>query len=221
MGQIVPSQSSKLVSIMTVDIVDLGSGNTLAIKNWIEKSNVIARTVQNVNELHSEVLVLPGVGAAGSYMERLRENAFHTSILNHVRNGGRVIGICLGFQIMSSFSEEDGGVEGLGLIEAEVKRLSDKRSHNGWEPLLLRKDKMKKQTFNAKAKLSRKTVLKGRVFYNHEYGVINKDAKAFTVPVSPEFNQYAGLFVKDRIIGIQFHPEKSQLTGLELISMIL
>lgn len=221
MVQIVPSQSSKLASTMTVDIVDLGSGNILAIKNWIEKSNVSARSVQNVNELQSEVLVLPGVGSAGCYMEKLRESAFQTSILNHVRDGGRLIGICLGFQLMSSFSEEDGGVEGLGLIEAEVKRLSNKKSHNGWESLLLRKDNMKKQTFNAQEKLSRKTVLKGRVFYNHEYGVINKDTKAFTVPVSSEFNQYAGLFVKDRIIGMQFHPEKSQLTGLELISMIL
>ena len=206
---------------MAVDIIDLGSGNIRSITNWIEKSNISARAVQDVNELTSEVLILPGVGAAGSYMERLRKNAFHTAIINHVGNGGRLIGICLGFQIMCSFSEEDGGVEGLGLVDGEVERLSDERSHNGWESLYLRKDNMKKQTFNAKENLSRKTVLNGRVFYNHEYGVVNKDSEAFTIPVSPEFGQYAGLFVKDKIIGIQFHPEKSQLTGLELISMIL
>jgi imidazole glycerol-phosphate synthase subunit HisH len=206
---------------MAVDIIDLGSGNIRSIKNWIEKSNINARAVQDANELKSEVLILPGVGAAGSYMERLCKNAFHTAIIKHVSNGGRLIGICLGFQIMSSFSEEDGGVEGLGLIDAEVKKLSNGRPHNGWESFYLRKDNMEKQTFNATEKLSRKTVLNGRVFYNHEYGVVNKDPEAFTIPVSPEFDQYVGLFVKDKIIGMQFHPEKSQLTGLELISMML
>lgn len=206
---------------MSIDIIDLGSGNVRSIKNWIEKAHVNVRLVSKVSELQSEVLILPGVGAVGSYMGRLRETEFDKAIVKHVDNGGRLIGICLGFQIMSLFSEEDGGVDCLGLINAEVTRLSDERSHNEWESLLLRKDSMNAQIFNAAHNLSRKAVLNGRVFYNHEYGVVNKDSEAFTIPISPEFGHYAGLFVKNKIIGIQFHPEKSQLTGLELLSMIL
>lgn len=206
---------------MKVDIVDLGSGNVRSIKNWIEKFNVDARCVRHVDDLTSEVIILPGVGSAGSYMDRLRKSSFDSSIIHHVKKGGRLIGICLGFQIMSSFSEEDGGVEGLSLIDAEVKRLENSVSHNQWEPITFKKNQMNGQSFFSSEKLSRKKILNGRVFYNHEYGVINNDSLAFTVPVSLEMNQYSGMFVKDKIIGIQFHPEKSQLTGLELISMIL
>ena len=206
---------------MKVDIVDVGSGNVRSIKNWIEKCNVDARCVRRVDDLVSEVIILPGVGSAGSYMDRLRKNSFDSAIIEHVQGGGRLIGICLGFQIMSSSSQEDGGIEGLSLIDAEVKRLENSASHNEWEPFAFRKDQMNGQSFSSSEKLSRKTILDGRVFYNHEYGVINNDPHAFTVPVSLKMNQYSGMFVKDKIIGIQFHPEKSQLTGLELISMIL
>ena len=206
---------------MKVDIVDVGSGNIRSIKNWIEKSNIIARSVQDVSELDAEVLILPGVGAAGSYMERLQKGTFDTAIVNHVQRGGRLIGICLGFQIMSSFSEEDGGVAGLGLIDAEVKRLGTRISHTGWETLSFKKNHMNNQSFNASEKSSRKTVVNGRVFYNHEYGLVNRDLDAFTLPISSSLSEFTGLFVKDKIIGIQFHPEKSQLTGVELISMML
>ena len=206
---------------MKVDIVDVGTGNVRSIKNWVEKCNVDARSVRRVDDLVSEVIILPGVGSARPYLDRLRKNLFDTAIIEHVQGGGRLIGICLGFQIMSSFSPEDGGIEGLSLIDAEVKRLENSASHNEWEPFAFRKDRMNSQSFSSSEKLSRKTILDGRVFYNHEYGVINNDPHAFTVPVSTKMNQYSGMFVKDKIIGIQFHPEKSQLTGLELISMIL
>lgn len=206
---------------MKVDIVDLGSGNVRSIKNWIEKCNVDARLVHCVDDLASKVIILPGVGSAGSYMERLRKSSFDLAISDHVQSGGRLIGICLGFQIMASFSEEDGGIEGLSLIDAHVKRLENNMSHNEWEPFSFRKDQMNGQSFSSSEKLSRKTIINGRVFYNHEYGVINKDSQAFTIPISLKMHQYSGMFVKDKIIGIQFHPEKSQLTGLELISMML
>ena len=206
---------------MKVDIVDVGGGNTKSIKNWFESCAVNARCVQRVDQLEADLLVLPGVGAVKSYMERLQQRGFDSAIVDHVNCGGRLMGICLGFQIMTAFSEEDGGVSGLGLIDAEVKRLENGVSHNGWEAFSLRKDQMNGQSFSSSEKLSRKTVLDGRVFYNHEYGVINKDLLAFEVPVSPELTRYSGMLVKDKIIGIQFHPEKSQLTGLALLSMVM
>ena len=85
----------------------------------------------------------------------------------------------------------------------------------------MRKDMMNSQSFNSQYQLTQKKVLDGRVFYNHEYGVINQESGLFSVPVSNSLPQYSGLLVKDNIIGIQFHPEKSQVSGSELISMIL
>ena len=206
---------------MKVDILDIGSGNIRSIKNWIEKENISTRIVSKANEINSDLLILPGVGSAGSYMERLKAGQYDQAVIEHVEKGGRLLGICLGFQIMGNYSEEDGHIEGLGLIDAYTERLADNLSHNGWEPIYLRQNEMNSQSFNSQYKLTKKRILNGRVFYNHEYGVINNESTAFSIPVSGSLSQYSGLLVKDNIIGIQFHPEKSQISGSELISMIL
>ncbi|ACH65102.1 imidazole glycerol phosphate synthase subunit hish 2 [Aliivibrio fischeri MJ11] len=206
---------------MKVDILDVGSGNIRSVKHWIEKANVSTRIVSKISDLHSDLLILPGVGSAGSYMERLKVGKYDQAIIEHVEKGGRLLGICLGFQIMGNYSEEDGNIEGLGLINVHTERLTNNISHNSWEPIYLCQHKMKNQSFNSQYKLTKKRILNGRVFYNHEYGVINNEPTAFSIPVSDGLSQYSGLLVKDNIIGIQFHPEKSQITGSELVSMIL
>lgn len=204
-----------------IDILNIGCGNITSINNWVEKSHLTARIVSDVSELKSNLLILPGVGSAGSFMARLKAKKFDSAIIEHVENGGRLLGICLGFQVMASSLEEDGGVEGLGLIDGNVERLKDNVSHNGWESITLNKYKMNGQKFQAQFNNSRKKILKGRVFYNHEFGFINDDRKSYSLPISEKFNQYSALVVKNNIIGMQFHPEKSQITGLHIISMIL
>lgn len=206
---------------MKIDILDIGSGNIRSIKNWIEKANVSTRIVSKANEINADLLILPGVGSAGSYMERLKAGQYDQAVIEHVEKGGRLLGICLGFQIMGNYSEEDGHIEGLGLIDAHTERLAGNVSHNGWESIYLHRNEMNNQSFNSQYKLTKKRILDGRVFYNHEYGVINNESSVFTIPVSSSLSKYSGLLVKDNIIGIQFHPEKSQISGSELISMIL
>jgi len=206
---------------MSVDILDVGSGNIWSIKNWIEKANVSARVVSDASDIKANLLILPGVGSAGSYMQRLKQGSYDQAILEHLDKGGRLLGICLGFQIMSAYSEEDGGIEGLNLIDGHVERLLGKVSHNSWEPISLRKNELDGQSFHRQMNLSKKQILNGRVFYNHEYGFVNNEKKSFSISVSNSLSKYSGLLVKDKIIGMQFHPEKSQITGLDLISMIL
>ncbi|MCU8238235.1 imidazole glycerol phosphate synthase subunit HisH [Vibrio vulnificus] len=206
---------------MKVDILDIGSGNIRSVKNWIEKSNVATRIVTQPDDIQSEMLVLPGVGSAGSYMQRMKAGNFDEAIKSHVDKGCRLMGICLGFQIMMEYSEEDGYVEGLGLLDGHVERLIGQVSHNAWEALSFRRQEMVGQSFGSRHHLTQKRIFNGRVFYNHEYGVMNKSQDAFSLPVSSAFSQYSGLLVKDNIIGIQFHPEKSQISGTDLINMIL
>jgi len=206
---------------MKVDIIDVGSGNVRSVKNWIEKSHVSTHIVTRPEDIQSEMLVLPGVGSAGSYMQRLRSVYFDEAIKAHIEKGKRLMGICLGFQIMMDYSEEDGHVDGLGLLKGYVERLPGLVSHNGWEPLSFRRQEMNGQGFGSCRQLTQKRIFDGRVFYNHEYGVVSSDESAFTLPISDKFNQYSGLQVKDNIIGIQFHPEKSQVSGTNLINMIL
>lgn len=206
---------------MSVDILDVGSGNIQSVRNWIEKANIPVRIVSKASDMQSNLLILPGVGSAGPYIKRLRHRGCDQAILEHVDKGGRLLGICLGFQILCEYSEEDDGTKGLNLIEGHVERLPRGVSHNSWEPIRFRKNGMNGQSFNAKERLSRRNILDGRVFYNHEYGVVNNNNNSFSIPVSETLSKYTGLYVSSNIIGMQFHPEKSQITGLELLSMVL
>lgn len=207
--------------IMSVDIVDIGSGNIRSIQNWLERLHVPTNIVKSPTEIKSNFLVLPGVGSAGSYMQRMIESGFDQAVIDHVDSGRRILGICLGFQIMAEFSQEDGGTKGLGILKGKVEKLNSNISHNSWEKFEFYRSDLTNQKFNSERKLTRKQKIAGRVFFNHEYGFINNDPLAFSKPISIEYNQYSSMVVKDNIIGIQFHPEKSQLSGLELISMIL
>jgi glutamine amidotransferase len=206
---------------MIVDILDIGSGNIKSIQNWIEKVNVSTRVVTKATDIKSNFVILPGVGSAGPYMDRLRKKEFDKAILDHIDNNGRLMGICLGFQIMGYSSEEDGGVEGLGILDSHTKRLDNNSIHNGWEEYIFKKSDLQKQSFQSRLKLTRKQNINGRVFFNHEYGVISNAENIFNKKISNKYNKYSSIIVKDNIIGIQFHPEKSQKTGLDIISMIL
>jgi imidazole glycerol-phosphate synthase subunit HisH len=204
-----------------IDILDVGSGNLKSLKNWIEKASIPCRYVDNPADIKSGLIVLPGVGSVGPYMSRFREKGFDKAVIGHIGGGGRVLGICLGFQILGGYSEEDGGVECLNILDGHVERIQSCDSHNGWELISLNKKKLNNQSFSSQYQLTRKQKIEGRVFYNHEYGFVNKDADTFDLRISKELDRYSGLIIKDKIIGIQFHPEKSQLSGHELISMIL
>lgn len=208
------------MKILIVEILDIGSGNIRSIQNWIERVNVPTRIVNKATDIRSNFLILPGVGSAGSYMERMKKGDFDKAVTEHVTNGNRLLGICLGFQLMSAFSEEDGGVEGLGLLKGKVEKI-DYNTHNGWEKFDLLKKELEKHPFNSELKLTRKQNIHGRVFFNHEYGFISQDKSSLNKTISYKYDKYSAMVVKDNIIGIQFHPEKSQLTGTELISMIL
>jgi len=206
---------------MIVEILDIGSGNIKSIQNWIERLNVPTRIITKATDIKSEFLILPGVGSAGSYMDRMKKGDFDKAVVEHLNRGNRVLGICLGFQLMGDYSSEDGGVEGLGIIKGRVEKLSDSFSHNGWEKFDFKKSDLCNNSFNSMLKLTRKQNIDGRVFFNHEYGFVVEDDVLFNKPVSKDFEEYSAMVVKDNIIGMQFHPEKSQQTGIEIISMIL
>ena len=208
-----------------VDIINIGMGNVQSIVNILGRLGVSPRVVHKPDLLSSDTLILPGVGSALSFMHKLREYNFDIAIRDHVKQQKRIIGICLGFQVMTTFSEEDGGVECLGLINTQTVSLKKHYSclnHNQWEPFSLRKSDLHlPESFNS-ILARRKQVLHGRVFYNHEYGVkINSDNSGFKSINSFSLSAFASMYSKANIIGIQFHPEKSQYTGLQLFSFLL
>lgn len=209
---------------MHIDIIDLGSGNVRSIKNILTLLNLSARSVSKPSEINSNTVILPGVGSAGPYMDKIKAAGFDLAIKEYAESGKNLIGICLGFQLMTNYSEEDGGVEGLGLIKGHTERLTiDKNtlSHNGWEPFSFRRKLLLNANHSTVNNLTRRQNIDGRVFYNHEYGVICEDNTIININISDIFKKYTAISVKKNIIGMQFHPEKSQKIGLDLMAMLL
>ncbi|MDB4017208.1 imidazole glycerol phosphate synthase subunit HisH [Amylibacter sp.] len=207
--------------ITTVDIVDLQCGNAKSIENWLSRNNCRANRVNEPNDIRSDVLILPGVGAAGVYLDKLKNAGLDSAIKTHVKTGGRILGICLGFQILMEFTQEDGGVEGIGLFKGYVERLPGNESHNAWEKLLFEKKLLSGSEKWGVNKFTRRKKLIGRVFYNHEFAVVNESLKQKSLPISNGMSKYSSLIVDGSVFGCQFHPEKSQVTGDRLLKMIL
>ncbi len=204
-----------------VNIIDLGIGNIKSIKDWVEKANMPAKRVTKFKEIDCDTLIIPGVGCAGPFMEKLKKSGFDKAIIEHVYSGKKIIGICLGFQILADHSEENGGVHGLGLIKGNVEKLGISLTHNGWENFYFDKKKLKTKNLRELSISGAKRIIEGRVFYNHEYGFRVAEKGNLSIPISHEHKKYIGFFIKKGIIGIQFHPEKSQATGFEISRMFL
>ena len=107
-----------------ITIIDYGSGNLKSIKNGFSKIGTDATVTSSVSEINdAEALVLPGVGAFGNAMQNLSE--YENSIKSHITEGKPFLGVCLGLQVLFSYSEESQGVNGLGIFDGEVVQFPD------------------------------------------------------------------------------------------------
>ena len=136
--------------------------------------------------------------------------------------GNRLIGICLGFQALTSFSEESGGHKCLGLLGRSIKTTlidqDSQKSNTAWREFELSKSYLEANGWNPYFGRSRKKSISGRVFYNHTYGVELKDKTSIQIE---DLDQYAAVVTQKNIMGIQFHPEKSQIFGKNFLEFIL
>ena len=140
----------------------------------------------------ADLAVLPGVGAARSAMEELRRQGLDDALRTRVREGRPVLGICLGLQLAVEWSEEDGGVDGLGLLPGKALRLREGRVPRiGWAEV------------------------DGTAYYfAHSYAVETPAATAWSEGIVAEAR--SGSF-----LGVQFHPEKSGAAGARYLDRVL
>ena len=200
-----------------VGVIDCGIGNLQSVVGAIEKLKFEARLVSAASEIGDyEKLILPGVGAFGRGMTKLRERGMVDAIRDHVTGGGcDLLGICLGMQLLADRSEEFGNHEGLGLISGEVKRIrSDDAAlrvpHVGWN-----------RVHSVDACPLFRDVPAGSYFYHvHSYVMVPADESVICARCC-----YGETFVtavrSGNVYGTQFHPEKSQLHGLKVIENFL
>lgn len=199
-----------------VAIIEYGMGNIQSVANAFEKVGARPVLVHNADELGSyDHVVLPGVGAFRAAMEHLHEADGLIEALNqHVKAGKPILGICLGMQLLAKTSQEGGETQGLGWIDAEVVPFEIdtalKIPHMGW---------------NALKQMHSHAVLDGfndgsDVYFVHSYHMqcANPDNVLLTCEYGGEFT---AVVADENVIGMQFHPEKSQNVGLRMLANFL
>ncbi|HSJ94112.1 MAG TPA: imidazole glycerol phosphate synthase subunit HisH, partial [Gaiellaceae bacterium] len=119
---------------MSVAICDYGAGNVRSVVAAFSRLGVEARTTRDADDVGSaELAVLPGVGSARSAMAALRAAGLDEALRARVADGRLTLGICLGLQLALDESEEDGGVQGLGIVPGRAERLREGRVPRiGW-----------------------------------------------------------------------------------------
>jgi len=201
-----------------VTIVDYGMGNLWSVLNAFKYLGVDPIVSENLDEIASAgILVLPGVGSFRKAMFSLSETGIDQAIIEAVaNNGGKILGICLGMQLLGSKSFEDGETSGLGLIHQVVDEFSfdevgsNKIPHIGFNSVYSKSD----------SKLFRGIPNGADFYFVHSYRMLvdQMTGKSATCEYGSEF---LAAYEQDNIFAIQFHPEKSQTNGLLLLKNFL
>jgi glutamine amidotransferase len=192
-------------------IVDYGMANLRSVQKAFERVGHAAIITGDPNRVGTaEKLVLPGVGAFRDAIARLHEADLATPIVRHVRAGKPFLGICLGLQLLFTRSHEDGVHAGLDLFPGEVVRFPDapglKVPHMGWNQLI------KQQP----CPLLRELPDGANVYFVHSYYVVPRDAW-LTATTSDYPMPFTSMIWHENVYATQFHPEKSQQVGLEML----
>jgi glutamine amidotransferase len=192
-------------------ILDYGVGNIFSLKNILRKNNIsFTYSRKKKDILNATHLILPGVGSFDIAIRKLSESISIDFLNNEVLNKKKpILGICVGMQIMATNGHENTFTNGLGWIEGSVKIIDSKKlslPQVGWNNLLV--SKKKSNIMNGVEK-------KDFYFLNSYYFDIIK--KINVIAYTSYGIKFPSVIQKNNIVGVQFHPEKSQKAGLQLI----
>lgn len=186
-----------------IGIINSGIGNVTSVKNCLSTVGLKCIISSDIEDLKPcGGYILPGVGSASALMENLNTRPQLKDFIKEVffKADKPLLAICLGMQILFETSEE-GHVDCLGLIEGHVKKLNENLCNIGWRNLDMTKLKIKQNT---------------SFYFNHSYYVdIADDKNALKAEVGQN-NACVAVRVKNTL-AVQFHPEKSQRAGSQLI----
>jgi len=204
-----------------VILIDAGTGNLRSVQKALESigANVL-RTDDAEKVLSAKQVVLPGVGAFGDFMSGLRSRGLGLAIKDVAARGIPLLGICVGMQALFEVGEEMGEHPGLGLLSGRVLRfdesLSVKIPHTGWNQLEVTHRGLRQ----ADALLFNQVNAGAYVYFNHSYYCQPEDSS--DVIATTDYGlRYACAVQRKNIYGVQFHPEKSQAVGLQILKNFL
>ena len=198
-----------------IAIIDYEAGNLKSVYNALETIGQAPTVTSNPIELKkAEAIVLPGVGAFGEGMAALKRKNVIDALSEEVLVKKKLfLGICLGMQFLAGESEEIGTHSGLGWLNSQVRRIQPndakfKIPHMGWNNVEIKK----------RNPLFEKLEVEPVFYFVHSYYLELMDDPATTISSTCWHGATITASVqKENIFGVQFHPEKSQRTGLHLL----
>lgn len=197
-------------------VIDYGAGNLRSVIHALDHLGVESmRIVRTPHELKgADKIILPGVGAFGAGMIKLREQNLVQPIREAVLTGTPYLGICLGMQFLFESSDEMGIHEGLRLLPGHVTRfppMTDlKVPHMGWNNVQVRRE----------SAFTRGLTNSSYAYFVHSYYCRPADSADIALSTTYGIDFAAGV-EHENIYGVQFHPEKSQQTGLKVLTNFL
>lgn len=198
---------------LKVAVIDYDAGNTLSVTRALEKVGAVVELTEDPAVVASaDAVVLPGVGAFGDCMRKLRDRGMEEACGEAFASGKPFLGVCVALQVVFGASEESPGVEGLGFIPGGVVRFEGgdlKVPHIGWNELCVVQDHPVLHGLDGEA-----------FYFVHSYYPVPEDAGDLLGETD-----YGGRFCsaagRKNLVAVQFHPEKSSRAGLRLYENFL
>jgi glutamine amidotransferase len=197
------------MSNVTIGLVDYGFGNHLSVISCLRELGFRVKVSSEPAVLDDvEVLLIPGVGAFPAAMRALHQLDLVVYLQQQAKNLRPIVGICLGMQLLASASHEFEYTKGLDIIPGEFIPLTGAKWHIGWNTL---------ECISPDSWLE---LSDGQDFYfNHSFAYQGPLEYQAALSRNPE--PLAALIRKGKVVGIQFHPEKSQVAGRTMLSKLL
>lgn len=199
-----------------VAIIDYGLGNLQSVSKAFQIIDRDVRISSSPSLIKkANIIVLPGVGAFLKGMENLKNTGILDTVIREINKGKPFLGICLGLQLLFTYSQEHTLAPGMNIIKGEVVKFTNdlKIPHMGWNQVEYTNNELTKKLF-------KNIPQKAYFYFVHSYYVKPKE-EAIIVATTWYGEIFPSAVVKNNIVGVQFHPEKSGDMGLKFLKNFL
>lgn len=201
-----------------IAMVDMEMGNLQSVLEALRRIGAAVKVTNRPEDVkHADAVILPGVGAFGDGMNSLRRNKLIDPLLCHAMERNRpLLGICIGMQLLAEEGEEHGQHCGLGMIKGRVVRLKPTEAgcrvpNMGWCDVTIA---------NPRSKLFQELRHQESFYFAHSYHLQCSDPADMAATIDYG-GRLAAAVERDNILGVQFHPEKSQDAGLNVLASFI
>ena len=194
-----------------ISILDYDAGNIASVEKAIKYLGADCAVTRDGNTImHSEAIILPGVGAFGDACEKLSDYGFYDIIPEYIKSGKPFLGICLGLQLLFKESEESPNASGLDILPGKIVKIPDtdglKVPHIGWNSI----------SINKKSRLLAGIPDNSYVYFVHSYYLKARDPAIVAATTEYGVTMHAAC-ERENVFATQFHPEKSGEVGLKIL----